>query len=467
MQTVRYRGRSDVRIITEAQFTAAGLSSPTVTWQKSNGYEVLLDDPVAAYTLAQGEFELGDPNTKFGDLFDVPVRTEWQRDTLTTPVTWQSQVFSVDGVQAFDWTVVNRRLRFTGPVASLGNHRAVLLHPLTNYQSCAVKSLWWGPSDFKVNPTRRPQLGHVHRYVDAGARKRFIAVWSNIFAGPNPETLQVGIWETDGTTLTLGDLVTAGGLASTARTGRVMWANRFTFGATLTQMNVIPPHAGYEMPHNGIAGKLTGMAAAGLNTPATQAVTAAARSAGVSTLTYGSAHGRVTGEVLDVNLTNDTYDGIHVIASTPTSTTLTYSQLGVADAGTSTGTTTLCFVTNGGDAASGMIQVAVPTAADLTDATGGGLWTPEYPWRVFPYWVKSWVLDIAGVPNVYVKQWPYGLPEPDDAGPFTYGPLAITQGSAQGIPVGVPGLHGVIGAHAHTGLYGEYGNIEFRRLRAA
>lgn len=466
MQTVRYRGRSDVRIITAATFTAAGLSSPTVTWQKSNGYEVVLDDPVAAYVLSQGDFELGDPNTKFGDLFDVPVRTEWQRDTLSSPVTWQSQVFTVDGAQAFAWTVANRRLRFTGPVASLGNHRSVLLHPNTNYTSCSVKSLWWGPSEFNVNPTRRPQLGHVHRYQDAGARKRFISVWSNIFGGPNPEALQVAIWETDGTTLFLGDILTVGGLSSTSRNGLIQYTKRFTFGVTLQQMNAIPPHAGYEMPHNGIAGLLTGMTQAGLNSPATQAFTAAVRTAGVTTLTYGAAHGRSVGDVLDVVGVNTTYSGLHTVTATPLTTTLQYAQTGVADAGTTTGTTQLTMVTNGGDAASGMIQVAVPTAADLEDKVGGGLWTPYYPWRVFPYWVKSWVLDLAGVPNVFVKQWPYGLPEPDDSGPFTYGPTPITLGTATAIPTG-PGLHGVIAAHAHSGAFGEYGNLEFRRLRAA
>lgn len=70
MQTIRYRGASDRRIITSADFLSVGITAPTAEWNKGNGYELVVDDLVAAYALSQGEFEAGDPDLKFGKIFN-------------------------------------------------------------------------------------------------------------------------------------------------------------------------------------------------------------------------------------------------------------------------------------------------------------------------------------------------------------------------------------------------------------
>jgi hypothetical protein len=72
MQNIRYRGKSDIRRITDAQWLSVGITAPTIEWTKANGYEVIIDDLAAAYCLAQGEFEAGDPNQKFGNILRSP-----------------------------------------------------------------------------------------------------------------------------------------------------------------------------------------------------------------------------------------------------------------------------------------------------------------------------------------------------------------------------------------------------------
>lgn len=64
---VDYIGLADVRVITSAQFTAAGLSSPTLEWKKSNNFELDVPDDIALFlTAADPGFVIQDGPT-FGD----------------------------------------------------------------------------------------------------------------------------------------------------------------------------------------------------------------------------------------------------------------------------------------------------------------------------------------------------------------------------------------------------------------
>src|SRR5687768_16167659 len=78
MPTIRYRGVADHRIITSAQLLAEGITSPTLVWEKANGFELDTDAFTAAYLLATGQdFELGDPNETFMNvLTDLPATPE-------------------------------------------------------------------------------------------------------------------------------------------------------------------------------------------------------------------------------------------------------------------------------------------------------------------------------------------------------------------------------------------------------
>lgn len=71
-QVIRYRGGSDRRTITASQWLSVGITAPDAVWEKSNGFELILDDIAAAYALSQGEFEAGDPNVKFGHILSKP-----------------------------------------------------------------------------------------------------------------------------------------------------------------------------------------------------------------------------------------------------------------------------------------------------------------------------------------------------------------------------------------------------------
>jgi hypothetical protein len=106
-----------------------------------------------------------------------------------------------------------------------------------------------------------------------------------------------------------------------------------------------------------------------------------------------------------------------------------------------------------------LVWVADLQANDNVDKTAGGILIPEYPWRVFPYWVSSRLVGNT----LSVKQWAYGAPEPEwGAGSVHVGSVPIAQGSATGLPSG-RGLCGVVAAHAWGSDYGEYGNITFRK----
>jgi hypothetical protein len=109
--------------------------------------------------------------------------------------------------------------------------------------------------------------------------------------------------------------------------------------------------------------------------------------------------------------------------------------------------------------ASGLIRLNASGPA-LTDNVAGGTWTPDYPGRVFPYNVRSqW-----RPPVLRFKQWPYGRPEPDWGGRFTWSVNLVLGGTATGVPD--DGYAGLVAAHAHTGAYAEWGRTLFQRAAA-
>lgn len=101
------------------------------------------------------------------------------------------------------------------------------------------------------------------------------------------------------------------------------------------------------------------------------------------------------------------------------------------------------------------------SGAPVTDPTAGGTWAPDYPGKVFPYWVRSrWV-----PPVMWLKQWPYGIPEPDDGSPYVWSATVATDADTIEVPTGI-GAAGVLAAHAHSGSYLEYGNVTISRAGA-
>jgi hypothetical protein len=116
-----------------------------------------------------------------------------------------------------------------------------------------------------------------------------------------------------------------------------------------------------------------------------------------------------------------------------------------------------------GGAPGGLIRLNASGSA-VTDATAGGTWTPDYPWRVFPYWVRSkWE-----PPVMSVMQWAYGSPEPDWGDQYTWSATISVDADTAEVPgsSGVAGLQGFIFAHAHTGAWMEVGNPSFARAGA-
>jgi hypothetical protein len=109
--------------------------------------------------------------------------------------------------------------------------------------------------------------------------------------------------------------------------------------------------------------------------------------------------------------------------------------------------------------ANALLQLTDTIANNNTDKTAGGFWAPNYPWKVFPYWVATRLVSNT----LYAKQWAFGNSEPDWGDTKAVTSAAVSQGSATGFPTGA-GFSGVVCAHAHDGDYGEYGDIEFRKL---
>ena len=175
------------------------------------------------------------------------------------------------------------------------------------------------------------------------------------------------------------------------------------------------------------------------------AVSAGVRASNVVTLTVPSGHGFAAGDVVQVDLADNVYDGVFTVTSV-TATTVVYGQTAADDPSSGTGTVTLArnSLTKSGlirsvavsDAvrASGVVtatvaaghsfQIGDPISVDLADATFDGQFVvtattaTTVVWRqavaddpsagvgtisrVFPYWVESeW---IPGV--IRMRAWP-------------------------------------------------------------
>jgi hypothetical protein len=125
-----------------------------------------------------------------------------------------------------------------------------------------------------------------------------------------------------------------------------------------------------------------------------------------------------------------------------------------------TGLNGVDYTVQGGVQHGGVIRLNA-SGADVTDAVAGGVWTPDYPWRVFPYWVRSRYVP----PVLSVKQWAYGRQEPDWGGPHTWVVSLATDADTTEVPYR-PGLSGVVTSHAHSGSWMEWGDVLFGRAGA-
>jgi hypothetical protein len=373
---------------------------------------------------------------------------------------------NADSTQAFTRSVNNRRGRFTGSVSGSsattsgpGNLREVSVRPDTDWADSEIKSLWWGPNRFSlVNqaPVRRAQMGHVHRFQSSGVITRGLVVWYNIFLGPNPEVLNLNLWEGNQVALTQGTGGTGGALAMVDRSGLITYAARID-AFDVSQLRVTPGALPQAIP-NDATGSITGMTDTTFNDPATLTISSGARVSGVVTINTSTAHGLVTGNWVLVDGTDNTYDGLWQVTVTDADT-FTFTQQTTDDAAVSGGTVIKRWVVNGAQPSNGMLQVTDTVANNNVDKVGGGFFAPDYPWKVFPYWVASRLIGNT----LYAKQWAFGNPEPDWGDTRAVTSAAISQGSATGFPTG-KGLCGVVCAHAHDNDYAEYGDIEFRRL---
>ena len=227
----------------------------------------------------------------------------------------------------------------------------------------------------------------------------------------------------------------------------------------VAQLRLSPPMASTALPSGAIA-NITGMTDTTFNDPATVAISSAARASGVVTANTGTAHGLATGDWVAITATpSNVYTGVWQVTVTDADT-FTFSQQATDSGSLGTGTMQKLFAVNGSGPSNGFAQVIDRVANNNTDKTAGGFFTPLYPWKVFPYWVASRLIDNT----LYAKQWAFGNSEPDWGDTIAVTSAAISQGTANtGFPTG-PGLCGIVCAHAHDNDYAEYGDIEFRKL---
>jgi hypothetical protein len=390
----------------------------------------------------------------------------WDRDGWEP---FEDHIVNTDtaGAQTFTRTVNGRRGRFTGSVSGSatvtgpGNLREFSVRPDTNFADSEIKSLWFGPNRFSLanqTPTRRPQMGHVHRFQESGGFVRGIVCWYNIFLGPNPEVLNLNLWEGEGddTALVQGSGGTGGSNAMVDRAGLIGYAARID-AFNVSQHRVTPGSVVTAIPA-GATGSITGMTDTTFNDPSTLTISSGSRSGGTSTINTSTSHGLTTGDWVLVDGTDNSYDGLWQVTVTD-SDTFTFLQQAADDAAVGGGTVVKRWVVNDNQPANGLLQVADTVANNNVDKTAGGFWVPDYPWKVFPYWVASRLIGNT----LYAKQWAFGNSEPDWGDAKAVASAAISQGSAAGFPTG-PGLCGIVLAHAHDNDYAEYGDIEFRKL---
>jgi hypothetical protein len=408
-----------------------------------------------------------DEATPFPSISELDSRTgfvhQWGQEGWTG---FDEVVVTQDAAQVFAYSVANRRGRFTGTVGGTattngpGNNRAFMLREGTRWADSEITSLWWGPNRFSLSnqaPTRRPQMGHVHRgQVGIDGKIRGIVAWYNIFLGPNPEAINLNLWESDGVTLTQGTGGAAGSMSNVNRAAIIGHARRINV-FDVAQLRLVPPYSASGIP-NGAAVGVTEMTDTSFNHPATVTISSGSRSGGTTTINTSTAHGLVTGDWVLIDGTDNVYDGLYQVTVTD-SDTFTYVQQQADDAAVGGGTVQKRWAVNSSAPADAMVGLADLTANDNLDKTAGGLFTPEYPWRVFPYWITSRLIgDVLSI-----KQWAYGTNEPDWSDPIAVGSATITDGAADAMPSGT-GRCGLVAAHAWGNDYAEYGDVRFRRL---
>lgn len=101
-------------------------------------------------------------------------------------------------------SVTDGRGRITGQANSTdGNRRDFWFRAGTEWADSEIVSLIWGGSIYDSS-VATPQMGHVHRAVEVSTGVwRAYVVTNNVFGG-NPAQQNRNVWETDGSTLTLG-----------------------------------------------------------------------------------------------------------------------------------------------------------------------------------------------------------------------------------------------------------------------
>ncbi len=439
-------------------------NDPRETVSPSQTFELVLGAVTVTVNMSGEAVISGHLNRRSVDAGGVHglVSHRWDKDGWAPFV---NHVVNADGAQAFARTVNGKRGRFTGSVsgtaiaAGPGNHREFSVREDTNWEDSEIRSLWWGPNFFSAanqTPTRRPQMGHVHRFQKSGSIVRALVVWYNIFLGPNPEALNMNLWEGDGATLTQGSGGTQGALSVVDRAGVIGYATRID-AFNVSQHRVTPAALIAALPA-GAVGSITGMTDTTFNDPAAVTISSGSRTSGVVTVNTSTSHGLTTGDWVFVDGTDNAYDGLYQVTVIDTDT-FTYVQQAADDAAITGGTVVKRWTVSDTQPSNGMLQIVDLVANNNTDKTAGGFWAPDYPWKVFPYWIASRLVGNT----LYAKQWALGNIEPDWGDAKAVTSQAVTQGSATGFPTGA-GLCGVVCAHAHDNDYGEYGDIEFRKL---
>ena len=253
---------------------------------------------------------------------------------------WTESVFSTDagGLDSVGLTFEHGQavMRGTSGSASRSNRRSVFLVAGTPGGYSRIRSRWAGQA-YAPASNKLPQRGHVHGLgIQADGKRRGVIVWHDITFNQG-QIFNLGIWE-----------------ANADGTGFV--SNAFS-----------PPDAA--------------------------AVSAAARTTNVVTLTVPTGHGFVANDLVSVDLADNSYDGTFQITSV-TATTIVYGQT-AANAGTTTGTVVL---TRHNLTKSGLIRTIAATDA----VRASGVVTATVPAN-HSLQAGDWV-DVDAVDNTYDGQ---------------------------------------------------------------
>jgi len=225
---------------------------------------------------------------------------------------WPEVVFSVDAVNSPATTISfeHGQVVARGSGAGTGarsNRRSMLMIPGSPGGYSRIRSRWSGAN---AASGLMPQRGHMHGVgVQADGMRRGVIVWHDIVFS-QPQLFNVGVWETS--------------------------------PADPSQFAVLTGALRDEV-----------------------AVSAAARTSNVVTLTVAAGHGLVAGDVITVNLSDNTFDGTFVVSSAG-ATTVLYPQTGVDDASGGTGT---AILPRAAAAKNGLLRTVA--ASDAVRSNGG------------------------------------------------------------------------------------------------